>query len=524
MDFIPVARNFDLGFQSDVSRDELAQNAAFRMRDYIPQLEAPVRKRGGWSYGSPDLGSLGGTAASVASLGFIPFASDGHLVAVSNAGSIYQVKRFDGLGGALVTDTGDATIVPTWPVFWHKTGTKSYGIILAGLGQSGKVPKRYYDTTGALAYQSQALGGTPPLARSGFSWGDYLVLLNYYDPAAPATLINNRMAFSAVGNPDSWTLTGVSASTFDFPEEIVAGVPVRNAILVWGYNNCHILTGDTPPPGGNLVRKILFAGQGTFDGRSCVPWRDYAVWANASGVFRSDGATLTDLTAAAGISVYYRQLVTGFAFTSGWSASAGIYRDHYVLTIRNAAGAILSTVVIDLTRNVPTEWTNVPAALFATRPAGPGTSLFGGDEELFFAHKGSPRVGKISSLWTPSATFANDGDGTAVLPSIETGFYVLNASQTKRVRSMYLTYDIRTAGGSPLLRASAVFTSEPGAAYTQLAPDFPTTTKQQRKHTRVAKSSQGIGFKIDQVVASADTRLYGLEVEGFPQGITHIGR
>lgn len=522
MNFYPVARNFDLGFQSDVSRDELAQNAAFRLKDYIPQLEAPVRKRGGWSYGSPDLGSLGGTAASAASLGYLPFAADGHLVVVSNAGSVYQVKRFDGLGGALVTDTGDASIVPTWPIFWHKTGTKSYGIILPGLGQVHKVPKKYFDTTGGLVYQSQPLGGTPPQARSGFSWGDYLVLLNYFDPTGGVfDLKNYRMAFSAVGDPDTWTLSGVSASTFDFPEEIIAGIPVRNAILVWGYNNCHILTGDTPPPGGNLSRKILFAGNGTFDGRSCIAWRDFAVWANASGIWKSDGATLTDVTAAAGISVYYRQLVTGFAFTQGWSASAGIYRDHYVLTIRNAAGAVVSTVVIDLTRNVPVEWTNIPAGLFAVRPAGPGTALFGGDEELFFAHISSPRVGKISSLWTPSATFASDGDGTAVLPVIETPFYVMQAAQLKRVRAMYATYDIRTAGGSPALRVSAVYTAEPGAAYTQLTPDLPTTTKMKRKYVRVAQAAQGIGLKIQQINPSADTRLYGLEVEGFPLTVTH---
>lgn len=511
---IPLSENFDQGFVSDLSRDELGKSAAFRMRDYIPQLESPLRKRGGWAYGSPDLGAIGGTAASVASGGYLPFPGDGHVVAVSNAGSLYQLKRFDGAGGATVTDTGDTAIVPSWPIFWHKTGTKAYGIILAGLSQTGRVPKKYFDTTGAGAYQSQPLGGTPPLARMGFSWGDYLVLGNYYDPTSPTTLTNYRWAFSAVGNPDSWTLSGVNASTWDFPEEIIAGAPVRNAILAWGYDNCHILTGDTPPPGGNLSRKILFAGNGTFDGRSVATWRDYAIWANSAGVYSSDGATLTDLTADGGISVYYRALVQGFAFTQGWSALGGIYRDRYVLTIRNAAGTVVTTLVCDLVRKVWTEWTNVQAALFFHRAAGPGTALIDGSEELFFAHLSQPRLGRVSTLWTPSATYASDGDGTAVLPSLETPYYDMGNESLKRIRNLYLKYDIRTAGASPLLRVSYTLDPTPGAAYTVATPDLITTDVQKRRSVRIGKSGLGVGLKIDQVGMSADTRLYGIEAEG----------
>jgi len=521
MDFVQVARNFDLGFQSDASRDELPKNAAFRLSDWLlPQYEAPLRKRGGWAYASPALSTLGGTAASVAALGFLPFASDGHLVAVSNAGSVYQLKRFDGAGGALVTDTGDATIVPTWPIFYHKTGAYTYGIILPGYSQTHRVPKKYLDT-GSLVYQSQALGGVPPRARVGWSWGDYLVLANYYDPTGGTyDLKNNRVAFSGAGLPETWVYTGATSSTFDFPEEVVAGVPLLNTQLVFGYNNCYSFTGDTPPPGGNLTRRLLFAGNGTFDGRTALAWRNYAVWANPTGIWISDGATLTDLTAAAGISNYYRQKVTGFSVTAGWSATAGVYRDHYVLTIRNAAGAIVTTFVCDLSRKTFTEWTNIPSGNFARFYSGPGTALYGGDEELFFAHTSSPRVGKISTLWTPSSTYAADADGAAVLPVLETPFYTFDRAQKKRVRSVYSTYDIRTAGASPVLRVSAVFTPEVGAAYTTLTPDLPTTLTIARRHAKIAKQIIGVGLKFAQVGASADTRMYGVELEGFPQEVT----
>ena len=510
---VPLGSNFDLGFQSDISRDELNARAAFRMKDWIPQLESPLRKRGGWSLGSPTLSSLGGTAASVASLGFLPFPGDGQVVAISNAGSIYQLKRFDGLGGALITDTGDTSIVPSWPVFWHKTGTTYYGIVLAGLTQTGKVPKKYYDT-GGLSYTVAALGGTPPKARFGFSWGDYLVLGNYYDPT-DGLLKNYRLAFSGVGNPDLWALSGASASTFDFPEEMLAGVPTLNSILMFGYNDCHIFTGDTPPPGGNMARKILFAGLGTVDGRSCKPWRNYAVWANASGVYQSDGATLTDLTATGGISVYYRQLVQGFSFSQGWSAVADIYRDHYWLSIHNASGTLVTTFCCDLTRKVWSEHTNINAANFAHRAAGPGTALFGGDEELFFAHSSLPYVGKISSLWTPASAFAYDGDGTAVLPVLETPFYRVSSLAEKRIRRLYVGYDLRTNGGAEALSMSYVLTPEPGAAYTTMKT-LPVTTAFKRRSVRIARFGLGVGLKFSQTAATVDTRMYSIETDAHP--------
>lgn len=524
MDFVPVFRGFDLGFRSDVSRDELPQNAAYRMRDWLlPQHEAPERKRGGWSYGSPDLSSLGGSAASVPSLGFLPFASDGHLVAVSDSGFVYQVKQFDGGGGSLMADTGDTAIVPTWPVFYMKTGTFSAGIILGGYGQTHRAPKKYYDT-GTLAYAVAALGGTPPHARVGWQWGDYLVLANYYDPTGGTfDLKNYRLAFGPVGAPESaWVLTGASASTFDFPEEVVAGIPLLNTQLIFGYGNTYSLTGDTPPPGGNLTRRLLFQGNGAMDGRSVKGWRNYAVWANSSGVWLSDGATgPTDLTAAGGISTYYRQQVAGFSTTQGWTATADIYRDHYILVIRNAAGAFVTCLVCDLARKVWAEWTNIPATNFAHFAAGSGTALYTGQEELFFGNLGSPRVGRLSSLWTPGSSFSNDADGTAVLPVLETGYYVLGGNQKKRIRSVYVTYDMRAAGGvSPTLAVAVTFGPENGAPYTTLAQSLPTTTAIARKHAQVRRSVTGMGLRFTQVGISSDTRIYSGEIEGFPQLVT----
>lgn len=513
-DVLPLGTNFDLGFQSDTSRDELNPRAAFRMYDYLPQMEAPVRGRGGWRYGSPDFSSLG-PCTSVVSIGWLPFPGDGHLVAVSDSGTVLQQKRFDGTGGARITDTGDATIVPTWPVFWHRAAGTDYGIILGGLTQTAKNPKKYV-TSGGASYSVAPLGGTPPQARMGFSWGDYLVLGNYYDPSDGGKLKNNRWAYSDAGLPEVWVLTGPDQAIQDFPEEIVAGLPVQNTILAFGYQDVHAITGDTPPPGGNLARRILFAGNGTFDGRSVVGWRSYALWANNSGVWMSDGATLTDLTTAGGISVYYRQKASGLSFATGASAVAGTYRDHYVLTLRNQSGALITTLVCDIPRKVWTEWTNINAACFVHRAAAPGVpGQSMSDEELFFGSAVLPRIGRVSSLWTPSATYAYDADGNPVQPVLETPYYRVGGLSRKRMRFIYVGYDLRTMGGGSVLSLAFTLSPEPGAPYTAMY-NLPNTTRFRRKRLRLARGDLGVGLRIAQGGPSASTRLYSIETEAHP--------
>ena len=506
-DVTPLGTNFDLGFQSDTSRDELNVRAAFRMWDYIPQLEAPLRKRGGWTYGSPDLSTIG-LGSGVASIGWLPFAGDGQLAVVGVGGKVIQLKRFDGTGGTLLTDTGDTSIVPTWPVFWHKAGSFAGGLILGGLNQTGKVPKKYLGSTVA------PLGGTPPQARMGFSWGEYLVLGNFYDSGG---LKNYRLAFSEPGDPEAaWTHEDpTNGSRLDFPEEIVAGVPVQNAILVFGYTDCHLVTGDIPPPSGNLARKIMFAGQGTFDGRSVVGWRQFAIWANNTGVWMSDGATLTDLAADGGISMYYRQQVKGLSFVTGGSAVAQIYRDHYILVLKSVTGAV-TTLVCDIARRVWTIWTNVKASCFAHRASAPGTATSSSDEELFFGSATTARIGLVSTLYSPSTNpaLARDADGQPVQPVLETPYYRQGKLSSKRVRFVYAGYDLRSTANARLAMAYTL-SPEPGAPYVSMV-SLPATSTYLRKRVRFARHGLGFGLRLQQMGPSEETRLYSLEAEGHP--------
>lgn len=490
-----VGRNFDQGFMSDVPRDQLPRGAVYRMRDYVPQLEAPARKRGGTTASSADLNALS-AATSLSGVAWAPFPDDPHLIAVSDAGKVYSVKQFDSSGGAFVGATGLAAL--THAPFWHTDRM----ILLQSLAAAAATPQKYIG--GAVS----PLGGTPPQARVGWSYGDYLALANAY---VSATLYASRIYYSGVGNSESWnTGSGFWAVPV---AEIVGGLLLRNVQLVWSYDETWMVTGDTPPPGGNFENRLLFKGNGCMDGRTIATYREYAIWANNTGVWKTDGATLTDLTYRGGISNYWRSLVSSFNFEQGWSAAAGVYRGFYVITVANAAGQVVTTLLCDLDREVWFEFQNIDAAMFASRSSGPGTALAAGSEELFMAHRAAPRVDKLSSCWSPAASNASDADGQVVLPEIETGFYKLGSSGLKRIRRGYLSYDIRTAGASPYLQVSKIVSPD-DTTYDVTTPNLPATTMMKREAFNVREKAYGIALKIAQVGASADTRLYDIELEG----------
>jgi hypothetical protein len=497
-----AARGFSKGYVSDLPRDQLPPGVAYRMKDWIPSLGSLLRKRGGWKNSTTNLSTVS-TCTRAAGLAWAPFQSDPHLVVVADNGKVYLDKAFDGSGGTFV---GNTSFLPlTHSPFWHND-LKGL-VILQALGAAAANPKKYYDA-GTMAYAVTDLGGTPPQASVGASWGDYLLLANGY---VTGTRYSNRIWISGVGTPEVWS---PGTAFEDMPEEIVAIMPMRSGILIWGYSDVYIITGDTPPPGGNWSQDVVFHGNGCMDGRSVALYHEYAIWANNTGVYKSDGYTLDDLTKDGGIQQRWRELVGNFDFQKGWSAAAGIYSGHYIIAIHDDLGNFVTCQVFDLEEGVWFEFTNLPASMFGPRASGPGTATAVGSEELFFALRNLPYASKISSCWSPDATVALDGDGTPVQPQIEVPFWKIGGAGKKQIRQARLTYDIRTAGASPFLRVESATSPEVGAPYTTLSDILPTTTSMQdRESVRIAERALGIALRITQVGASADTRLGEIELD-----------
>lgn len=497
-----VARNFDLGFKTDVSRDQLPVGAAYRLKDYIPQLKAPARGRGGWSYATKDLNTVS-VCTNMAGIGWYPFAGDPHLITVSEGGKVFQTKVFDGTHGSYIGTTSFANV--THNPFFHS----GLMVICAPLG-SDSAPYKYYDTGGGV-FGIAALGGSPPHAAVGASWGSYMILANGY---VSAVAYKNRAWWSDPGSPETWN-TGTSFWTFEGLTEIVKVVPMQNTLIFFGYEDTYVLVGDTPPPGGNLQERLLFAGNGCMDGRSVATYKEYVIWANSAGIFKTDGAVLTDLTFRTGVLSYWRDLLSDFNFTNGWSACGEILYGHYIVTVHNAAGTHVVTLAFDLEREIVFELTHIPALMYARRASGPGTASESGHEELFFAHKSAPRAVYMSSCWDPANAGMQDADGTNVLPEIETAFYTLGSSGQKRMRRAYVTYGLTDGGGAPSLTVSFTLTPEENGAYTAASPTLGATTIESRSgRVYVNRKALGVGFKIAQTGRSTDTRLATIELEG----------
>lgn len=503
---VVVSRDFDLGFVSDIPRSQLPRGAAYRMRDYIPRAEAPVRMRGGYEWATTALSDLS-AASSVASLGWAPFPGDPHLIVVGDNGKIYRFTQFDGLGGGTFIGTATASELPP---FWHLDRS----IILPQPG-ADVTP---YDYTVGAPYSVQPLGGTPPNASKGASWlsGTTLILANGYAKLAVQGSVGAyypyRMWFSDPLNPEGWATAN---AFFDFPEEIVGVVPLSSFVMVWGYTGVHLLTGDIPPPGGNLALREYVFSQGTFDGQSLARYRDYIVWANNTGVWRSDGSTLTDLTEQGGISRYYRSLVEGFTHEDGWDAAGGVFRGYYLLSITNGDGDHVTTLVCDLDNMVWTEFKNLKASSYAERLAGPGTSSAAGSEELFFGHRETDRAGKISTLFFPEMESSEDADGTIIEPELETPFYKLDTPGEKRFRRAYVTTEMHPLGVNTFFDVYATFDGPDDYELIEQMT-HPEPHGLRRRPVDIRRKALGVGLKIVQNGPSENTSIHEIELEGHP--------
>jgi hypothetical protein len=545
-----AGRNFDAGYKSDIARDQLPVGSAYRMFDYIPQLGMPLRCRGGWGYATQNLNALSACNDAEA-VAWAPFSLDPHLIVIADNGKLYNDKLLNGSASTYVGTTGFASI--THRPFWF--ADLQGMVVLPPISQAAPpAPQKYIVLSGAgppATYQVTALGGSPPLASVGAAYGDWLLLANGW---IGSVRYPNRIWASGVGTPEVWTNT---QNFFDLPEEIVRVIPLRTLILVFGYRNTWIITGTTPPPGGDWTEMNAFS-YGTMDGRSCVYYRDTVIFANNSGIYQTDGATLTDLTEEGGVRARWRQLVSTFNFSTGWSAAAGMYGSTYLIVVHDAQGNFVTCQVCDVDLKIWYEFTNIKAQMFAERQSGPGTSQADGHEELFFAHTLQPRACAISGCWVP--TIPSDADGMAVLPVVETPFYKLGYPGLKQFRSAWITHDLRPLNtssynemratwasytavetavssytalyqywdGNPLspeYQIDAMLTPNASGGYISLGvpPPVPVpkaylqnTMQQQRRKVWVRKRSLGVALRIAATAASSDSSLAEIEFEARP--------
>lgn len=466
------------GMQRDASRYDVT---AWNLVDWIPGLGAPLRKRGGWTYGSD---ASGGGAVDADAVSYAPFTTGDKLVLIDNLSALYTVN----LSTNALTSIG-TVVQPGQQPFVHRDKL----IIPA---YDGSVAPKYYDGASTVGN----LAGSPPSAKYGCVFKDFSVLAA--TPAQPTALY-----FSDPGDPTVWDTTNSVWKT-SYPVTGVA--PMRNAILIFSSGHTERLRGSIPPPNSDFVLEPAF-DHGCIDARSIATYGDFVIFASTEGVFLTDGAVPVDLTVAGGISTYWRDTMRSYA--SGWHIAAGVYAGYYIISIMNNF-SFVDCLVCDLNRRQWFRMANVKGYMFS--------HALGTAEELYMASAASGRVIKLSSCWNPSGTVKNDADGTAVAPVLETPFYRgltriyrrwVPSQGYETWKNAYLSYDLRDqASDDPTLTLQYIRSPEL-TSYTTAGAAIPETTKASRVVRKLGFRERGIAFKVFQTGASADTVLHSIEGE-----------
>lgn len=473
-----LQENFSGGFKRDFPRESMPGNAVYDMVDYIPQLGFALRKRGGWKHRSPDLSTLVVNAQEVDAGFYAPFTAGSQLVASTRVLTTNERRLVQVTSDTTGTNIGQifaSTGISDKPIFY-----RDRLVFLDGTN----IPRSYNGTTVAN------LGATAPAAKFGTIYKDRLVL--------GRTVANtNRLLFSNAGDP---TVFDTANSFIDTTNAHTGVASLRDAFLIFSTSNVERIRGAIPPPGTDMTLDGLF-DVGCIDSRSIVVQAGEAIWADTKGVYRSDGATIEDITDTGGIKTYWRETLDPWG--AAWAMSAGHFGGYYFLSVHD--GQTFKTALgCKLDERVWFRISNLNAWQF--------WQATGTAQELYYGRVGSPRVGSVSSFFSPAAAIKADADGTSVLPSLETPFY-RGSPGLRSSKLVYFSYDLRDAAtDNPTLTVSYGKNPE-DTTYTAISTTLAETSSYTRARLRLGFKSPGLSFKLAQTGASAETKVYGIEVD-----------
>jgi hypothetical protein len=485
MDPTLLQDNFTRMMFRDAARDDLPPGAVWNSVDFLPDLGAPLRKRGGWSYWSTDPG-VGTYYVAGAYAPFSGGVASPQLVGIQDDGKVIK------LDSGSSTNKGTAVAPIDKPRWWRDL------LIIPTYKTANAVFK--YDGSAAPS----ALGGTPPEGMLISIWKAYLVL-------ARSDAAQTRAWFSAENNAQSWNTVDPGGSWVNFSTPLTGIAPLKSVLLFFQEGQTERIRGDNPPPGGDFQREFAFP-VGCSDPRSIAYYEDSVIFANPGGIYQSDGASVSNLTKVCGASQYWQTLMAGYVppmrdvggTFDHTKISAEVYRDYYIVTVLSRTNTVIDCLVFNLDRKTFFRFSNLPGFGFIR-------SKVETTEELYLGLIGR-RMARLSPMWDPTVNGA-DANGTKPAFQLETPYYHGGRLGVKRWRDLYLAHDIRWASGSAGLKAEWALTPE-ATSYID-SDTFPETTEYKRSRIPLRRKSQGLGFKIssrDSVNETPeDVRLYSLE-------------
>lgn len=477
----------------DFNRAQMPGGSAWNLIDLIPdQLGAPLRGRGGWAYG--DSGAMT-SVTSVKALCYAPFSAGAKSLCI---GQNSELWRFD----TGPTDIGAAILPAQNPAFYRD-------LVIIPNNDGTTAPKSYDRTT------LQNLAGTPPTGMYAGSFADHAYL-------ARTSAQPQRIYFSSAGDPTTWNTT--SGYVDADGGTLTAVVPLKTMILAFHADSMDRFRGSIPPPGTDFVQDKGFFSFGCLDAFSVARWNDRVIFANAKGVYMTDGAGWQNLTERAGMSTYYQTQMA--SYTTSWRLSGWVYRNHYFLSINNGT-SVVDTFVFNMSTGAIWRFSNFHAN------AGISVAT-GGAEEAYFGLTNGGRVGKVSTCWAPVSAVKNDGDGTGTTPTFETmahqGYDRLHrrwipSEGLQRWQWLYATYRLTDyASDDPTLTFAYVNTAD-GTSYTSLttAGAENTAIKRIRRQISTGNLANAIALKVTQT-NPGDLKLFTLALDYSPLDIGKLAQ
>lgn len=462
----------------DGPREQLPRGVAWSMVDLIPEVDAPLAKRGGWNR---PWDAMANTYA--AGLGFGQFHAGSQIVGVTDLGNLYTMT----VGSATVTAKGTVPIPAAPPTYYRN---KLYFPDI-----NGTAVLKEYDGSAAAANTA----GTPPTGSVACAFKDHLVL-------ARSDALKQRIWFSSAGSPTSWDTADPGGQWLDATFPVRGLASMRNMILVFEEGFTERIRGDIIPgvAGSDMVREPAFA-IGCSDPGSIAVTDNYVVFANSDGVFVTDGIGVSDLTKEGGIKRLWTSLLSGYA--ASWTIAGAVHQGRYIVSVMDGA-TFKCAFMCEVQRRVWTRLTNVKSIMMVSTPLG----LLDTAPAVYMAERAAPRVSALTSMFTPSATYKNDGDGTAVTWTAELGHFYGKPGR-KRWRNVYVKYYMADAAtDNPTLTVSRA-TDLAAGSYTALSTTLAENTVHARKRLPLRVASEGVALRIAQTNASSQTLLYAVEAE-----------
>jgi hypothetical protein len=475
---VTLQDSFDGGVKRDSRRDKMPKGALWWAEDVLPVLSyngqsAGLRERGGYSFFSADLSSTVATTQYVIA-GIVPPSWSGLHVIVDEDG---RVIKLDTAG--VVTDVAAGNVVSQNPVL-HRDK-----VILPG-----STPKKVTNSAGTFTVAS--LAGSPPASTYAAVFNDRTLL-------ARGTSTNlNRLWFSDPGDPEGWDTTN---SYWDFSYDITGLASLKTAVLVFHDSYVSRLRGTTPPPGSDFFADDPLWSVGCADARSIAYWGDRVLFASPEGIFITDGAGVDDLTVKSGMLSWWQEQLSAYA-ASTYTISAGVLRDFYFISVMDGTSLKVGAM-IDLRRLAWWPVTNIKArSMYGAQAAA---------DELYFGNRDTDRVSKLSTVFMPSSTVKNDGDGTAVTGLVETPFYrgPLGGKGWRRLRLTHFLRDYAT--DNPTVTGGYAKTPE-ATSYTALSTTFAENTAEAGAWAALGFGSSGVAFQFTRANAG-DWQIAGIEAD-----------